>query len=136
MCKKVILCVDDEKIILTSLKTQLKEKLGSEYIYETSENAADAMELIEELNEENKGIIVIVSDWLMPGIKGDEFLIKIHQKYPEIIKVMLTGQADKSSIENAQKHANLYACLNKPWNADILASTIKSGLEKLSHLNT
>ena len=132
MSKKVILCVDDEKIILTSLKTQLKERLGSEYIYEMSENAIEAMELIEELNDDDIGIIVIVSDWLMPGIKGDEFLIKIHEKYPNIVKVMLTGQADIKAIENAKKNANLYACLTKPWGVDVLVNTIKSGIEKLS----
>jgi len=132
MDSNVILCVDDERMILTSLKAQLREKLGSEFIYETSENASEAMELIDELRSENKGIIIIVSDWLMPGIKGDEFLIKIHQKYPDIIKVMLTGQADENAIENAQKNANLHACLSKPWNADVLVNTIKSGIDKLS----
>jgi DNA-binding NtrC family response regulator len=132
MEKNIILCVDDEKMILSSLKAQLKEKFGSEFIYETSENAADALELIDELRKESSGILVIVSDWLMPGIKGDEFLIKIHQKYPDIIKVMLTGQADQHSIENAKKNANLHACISKPWNAQNLADTIKSGLDKLS----
>ncbi|MBI5220009.1 MAG: response regulator [Bacteroidia bacterium] len=132
MNNKVILCVDDEKMILTSLTAQLREKLGNKFLYETSENATEAMELIDELHEENKGIIVIVSDWLMPGIKGDEFLIRIHKKYPDIVKVMLTGQADKAAIENAQKHANLHACLTKPWSAEVLVNTIKSGLEKLA----
>jgi CheY-like chemotaxis protein len=68
MEKNIILCVDDEKMILSSLKAQLKEKFGSEFIYETSENAADALELIDELRKESTGILVIVSDWMMPGI--------------------------------------------------------------------
>jgi len=131
MSKKVILCVDDEKIILISLKAQLREKFGTEYIYETAENATEAMEFIDELSLEDIGIIVIVSDWLMPGIKGDEFLIRVHKKHPNIVKIMLTGQADKDAIENAQKHANLHACISKPWDADALVNAIKSGLAKL-----
>ncbi len=52
MAKPVILCVDDEKIILDSLKAQLKGKFGNVYMYEGAENADDAMEVINELNED------------------------------------------------------------------------------------
>jgi len=126
--KKIILCVDDEKMILNSLKTQLKENFGNSFLYETAENATDALELIDELVDENSLILIIVSDWLMPGIKGDEFLIKVHEKYPQIVKVMLTGQADQKAIERAVIHANLYKCLLKPWNEKELVDTIKNGL--------
>ena len=60
---------------------------------------------------------MVVSDWLMPGIKGDELLIKVHQKYPKIITVMLTGQADVDAVERAVEEADLYCCLYKPWKA-------------------
>ncbi len=83
MAKPVILCVDDEKIILDSLKAQLKEKFGNVYMYEVAENADDAMEVINEHSEDGCEILVVVSDWLMPGIKGDEFLIALHKKHPE-----------------------------------------------------
>ncbi|MCK5877145.1 MAG: response regulator, partial [Candidatus Marithrix sp.] len=87
MAEQVILCVDDEEIILNSLEMQLKEQLGEKYIYEFAESAEDALEIIEELATENIEILVIVSDWSMPGLKGDEFLIKVHEKFPKIIKV-------------------------------------------------
>jgi len=86
MSKNVILCVDDEKIILDSLKTQLKEKFGNDFSYETAENANDAEEVLNELTTEGCNVLIIVSDWLMPGIKGDEFLINIHKKFPGIVK--------------------------------------------------
>jgi len=76
-------------------------------------------------------VIVVVSDWLMPGIKGDELLIKVHQKYPKIVKVMLTGQADAAVLQRAVKEADLYCCLYKPWKTKDLIETIKSGLAKL-----
>ena len=97
MAKPAILCVDDEKMILDSLKTQLKTNFGTRYLYEVAENAADAMEIIDELSEDGMDaiVIVIVSDWLMPGMKGDEFLIRIHEKYPNIVTVLLdTPHAD------------------------------------------
>jgi len=67
-------------------------------LYEVAENADEAWEVIEELVEEECDILIVVSAWLMPGIKGDEFLIALHKKYPNIVKVMLTGQADQDAI--------------------------------------
>jgi DNA-binding NtrC family response regulator len=130
MQKCAILCVDDEKMILNSLKAQLKEKFGNLYSYETAENANEAHEVIDELIQENVNVVVIVSDWLMPGIKGDEFLINVHKKYPEIVKIMLTGQADTFAIERSRKEANLFHCILKPWTETELVNTIISALIK------
>jgi DNA-binding NtrC family response regulator len=124
----VILCVDDEKMILNSLKAQLKEHYGNKFSYETAENVIEAYEVIDELMEEKANLVIIVSDWLMPEIKGDEFLINIHQKHPEIVKIMLTGQADASAIERSKREANLFKCLHKPWTESDLVHTIDSGL--------
>ncbi|NES73189.1 MAG: response regulator [Okeania sp. SIO2D1] len=132
MSKPVILCVDDEVIVLNSLKIALKKEFKDTYLYEVAESADEAMEIIEELHEDAIDILVIVSDWLMPGLRGDEFLIKVHQKFPKIIKIMLTGQADEEAIERAREHANLASCLSKPWNGQELITTIKSELEKSS----
>lgn len=131
MPKSVILCVDDEIVILNSLKIELRNEFGDAYLYEFAESADEALEVIEELMESDCQISLIVSDWLMPGIKGDEFLIRVHQNYPNIIKVMLTGQADKIAIDRAKTGANLYSCLYKPWDGEELVETIKSGLAKL-----
>lgn len=131
MQKPVILCVDDEVVVLNSLKIQLKKEFGDDYLYEVAENADEALEIIEELKEEESDILVIVSDWLMPGLKGDEFLIRVHQKYPKIVKVMLTGQADELAIERVKEQANLHRCLYKPWDGKELVETIKSGLAKI-----
>jgi CheY-like chemotaxis protein len=131
MSKPVILCVDDEEVVLDSLKIQLKNFFADQYLYEVAESADEAMEVIEELNLEDKPVIVIVSDWLMPGIKGDEFLIQVHQKFPKVVKIMLTGQADEAAIARATQYANLHRCLHKPWTGEELIETIKSGLQKL-----
>lgn len=126
--KTVILCVDDEVMVLESLKRELKESFANRFLYEMAENAAEALEIIEELQEDEIEIILIVSDWLMPGMKGDEFLIVVHDKYPKIVTVMLTGQADDEAINRAKQFANLHSCLHKPWNRKELIETIESSL--------
>ncbi len=130
MRKNVILCVDDEKMILNSLKTQLKDRFGTQFSYETAENATDAEELINELIIDEHNVFVVVTDWLMPGIKGDEFLINLHKKFPQIVKIMLTGHAKEAAVINAYKEANLHKCLQKPWTELELIETIKSGIKK------
>ena len=128
MSNSAILCVDDEVVILDSLKEQLKRQFGDRYIYEVAENAEEAWEIIEELQKEKIEIVIIVSDWLMPGVKGDEFLIRVHQSFPNLITVMLTGQADAEAIARAKEQANLHACLYKPWTEQELSQTITSAL--------
>lgn len=130
MSESAILCVDDEVVILDSLKEQLKRKFGDRFIYEVAESADEAWEVIKELQEDEIQVIAIVSDWLMPGIKGDEFLIQIHQQFPKLITVMLTGQADEAAIERAKEQANLHACLYKPWTEQELTQIITSALDQ------
>lgn len=128
MAKFAILCVDDESTILNSLLRQLQDAFDDAYHYEIAENAEEALEVITELYEENTNVLVIVSDWLMPGAKGDEFLINVHQKFPNIIKIMLTGQADTDAVQRAVEQANLHACLAKPWSEQELVNTIQSAI--------
>jgi response regulator RpfG family c-di-GMP phosphodiesterase len=131
MPKLAILCVDDEVVILNSLIRQLQKEFDDTYTYETSETAEEALEILEELQEENTDVLVIVSDWLMPGKKGDEFLIEVHKKFPKVIKIMLTGQADEEAIQRAIKDANLHRFIAKPWDEKDLIDSIKSGLEQM-----
>ncbi|MFB6343322.1 response regulator [Saccharicrinis sp. FJH62] len=134
--KRAILCIDDEPIILESLKEQIEKNFGDNLIYETAENADEANEVLRELSEENIDILVIVSDWLMPGMKGDEFLVQAHQLYPEIVPIMLTGHASKEAIQNAIENANLFSCINKPWHEENLIETIRSAMQKFETKNT
>ena len=129
MNKKAIICVDDEIIILESLREQLEKHFGDQYSYETAESAEEALEIIDDLEDDNIEIAIIVSDWLMPGMKGDKFLLEIDLKYPRVVKVLLTGQADQKSIETLEELADLFALVPKPWNKDELINVINTGLE-------
>ncbi len=132
MNNRAIVCIDDCQIILTSIKSQLKSNFGNKYVYEFANSAEEGIEIIDELMQDGVSILVIVSDQLMPGMKGDEFLIKIHDKYPEIVKILLTGQADREAIERAVNQANLHKLISKPWHENELVNAISSGFEKFN----
>jgi CheY-like chemotaxis protein len=129
--KKLIICIDDEKMVLDSLKSQLKKHFP-DYAFEFAESADEGLEVIQDMVDEGLDILIVVSDWLMPGMKGDEFLINVHKKFPQIVKVLLTGQADSDAIERAKNQANLHKCLAKPWDEKELIDALKSGLAKLN----
>ncbi|MBF0099541.1 MAG: response regulator [Desulfobacterales bacterium] len=131
MFKGTILFVDDEKSVLETLKKQVKNYFGNDYLYEIAESAQEAWDVIDEMIEDGQKICMIVSDWLMPNVKGDEFLINVHQKYPEIFKVILTGQADEESIEHLNITVNLHRYLRKPWDEKDLIEAIQSAIGDL-----
>jgi signal transduction histidine kinase len=115
MNKPVILCVDDEQLLVDALKQQLKLQFESHYQIETAESGSEALEIIEELLEENIEIPLVISDQLMPGMKGDELLKQIHAIIPKTLKILLTGQADADAVGKAVNNANLYRYIAKPW---------------------
>jgi CheY-like chemotaxis protein len=131
MAKSAILCVDDERTILVGLREQIARHFGDRYLYEVAESVEEAWEAIEELYIDGVKVLIIISDWLMPGIKGDEFLIEVHRRFPQIITMMLTGQADRGAIERARQSANLHAYITKPWREETLIAAIEAGLRKL-----
>lgn len=129
--KAVILCVDDEPIVLRSLRGQILQHFGKRYVCEIAESSEEALEIIEELHADGTPILAIVSDWLMPEMKGDEFLIKVHQRFPNIVKILLTGQADPEAIARATEQANLFSYLSKPWEESTLVEVLSAGLASL-----
>nr|WP_275067129.1 response regulator [Leptospira bandrabouensis] len=126
--KNAILFVDDESIILLSMKSQVKQHFGERYKYLTAENANEAWELLQELEGEGKSVSIIISDWSMPGMNGDEFLRKVHKTYPQIEKVIITGFADQKSIEDLNSEIGPISCLKKPWDEEELISTISHAM--------
>ena len=126
MSKQAIMCVDDEAIILIAMKQELKRHFGNRFMLETALNAEDALEMIDDLKAEEVDVIIVISDWLMPGMKGDEFLVRVHERFPRVAAIMVTGQADESAIERALTIAKARACLRKPWRSRDLISTIET----------
>ncbi|MGB3513913.1 MAG: adenylate/guanylate cyclase domain-containing protein [Microcoleaceae cyanobacterium] len=130
MNELAILLVDDEPIVLESLAEELQRNFGQNYSIEAAESAEEALEILEELQVEGIEVAVVISDQLMPGLKGDELLSQIHLQYPDILKIMLTGQAGAEAVGNAVNSANLYRYITKPWDATDLNLTVKEALNK------
>jgi class 3 adenylate cyclase/CheY-like chemotaxis protein len=126
--KPVIVCVDDEVTILTSLKSELRKAFGEEYRVEIAEGGEDALELLEELIEDGDEIPLIISDYIMPDMKGDELLRRVHELSPKTLKVMLTGQATIEAVTNAVKYAKLYRYIGKPWQEEDLRLTVTEAI--------
>ncbi|VEP15018.1 Response regulator receiver [Hyella patelloides LEGE 07179] len=126
MPKPIIICVDDETLVLDSLKIELRKFFNNNCLYEFASSGEEGLEIVTDLEkEEPNSKKVVISDWWMPSMKGDEFLIAVHEKYPEITTIMLTGQASEAAIADVLEKANLHCCIRKPWEYEDLMHTIK-----------
>lgn len=124
---KVIVCIDDEKIILESLKSQLMEKMDGDFIFEFAESAEEGMELIEGIVQDGLEIHAVICDWLMPGMKGDELLTWIHKNHANCIKILLTGHVDNEVVKTLECcNTEEIHCVFKPWSEDELIKLITS----------
>jgi signal transduction histidine kinase len=128
MNQGTILCVDDDATVLRALRSLLSN-LGNDFIIEIAEGGEEALEIAQELKEQETPLAVVISDFIMPGMRGDELLISLHQLYPSAITIMLTGQNDVSGVKRAINEANLYRFLEKPFDNDDLLLTIKSACQ-------
>ncbi len=139
--KHVVLCVDDEKLVLDALKEQLQRRGGGAFRVETAEGGAEALEVLEELTSGGRTVPVVVSDHRMPGMSGADFLARVHRAYPRTLTILLTGQADGDAVGRAVNEAALYRYVGKPWSEDDLALTIREALrrydteQELAHRN-
>jgi response regulator RpfG family c-di-GMP phosphodiesterase len=124
-CSKAILLVDDEAIIVLALSRELRRAFGREYRIETALDAETAFKIMDDLESEGCALVVVVSDWLMPGMKGDEFLVRIHEHNPTIALFMVTGQADETAVNRAVNEAKVVACIRKPWRGPELVELIR-----------
>lgn len=116
-----ILFVDDEKQILSAIKRIF---IGSNYNIFISDNGNDALEILKK-----EEIRLIISDMRMPGMDGYVLLKTVKEKYPSIIRIILSGYADMELIIRSLRHnlAKLY--LFKPWDNKYLLSVIDNIFE-------
>jgi len=125
----VIICVDDERIILTSLKSQLQNNLAENYRIELAESGEEALEIIEELCERGVEVPLVLTDQIMGGMNGDDLFIYVKARFPKTLGIMLTGQASISAVGEAVNKAELFRYIAKPWDVDDLVLTVKSALD-------
>ncbi len=120
-----LLLVDDEAILLLSMRQELRLAFGDSFIYETAFSAEQGLEAIERLASRGIQVAMVVSDWLMPGMRGDEFLKKVHSEHPSIKLAMLSGHAGDEQMDRLREEAGLVACLAKPYGRGRLTSMVR-----------
>ena len=117
-----VLIVDDESIITD----MLKDVLSSEpYRILSAGSAEDALDILA-----HEQIDVLISDERMPGMSGSEFLAFARHKYPETIRMILTGHASLEGAIRAINEGEIYRFFTKPCNVFDLAITIRQALQQ------
>ncbi len=117
-----LLFVDDEENVLHALSRIF---IDENYTILTASSARKALEILE-----REPVHLIVSDHRMPVMSGAELLKIVREKYPETIRIMLTGHADVNSIMGAVKEGAVYKFITKPWNDEDLRLTVSLALQQ------
>ncbi len=119
---KNVLFVDDQKEILDLLKVKLKNQKYNAYYASSGDEALEILNKME--------IHVIVTDLLMPGKNGIALLQEIKEHYPQVVRIVLSGLSQVTSILSAINSGDIYRYITKPWKIDEQAeSIINSALE-------
>lgn len=122
----VVLIVDDEQEILDSLRRTLRSE---PYRVETTTSPLDALDRVE-----RGGIDLLISDIDMPELSGIELVERVRRSRPEVVRLLLTGDASLESALAAINSGEVLRYLTKPWNKDELRSTLREALERLEEL--
>lgn len=131
LCSKIhnisttILLVDDEINNLQLLKRTFHRK----YNVLTAENGLEALKIFEENIDK---ISLIVSDHKMPVMDGTEFLEKVNEIAPDVIKILLTGFADVEILTDAVNKCNLFQYMLKPFEPEELTNIVELGINKFN----
>lgn len=117
-----LLFVDDEGNILSSLK-RLFRPFG--YRIFTAESGAEGLEVMA-----RESVDLVISDMRMPVMTGAQFLEQVRQKWPDTVRILLTGYADISSTIDAINKGQIYRYISKPWEDNDITLTVRQALER------
>jgi DNA-binding NtrC family response regulator len=121
--KASVLIVDDEEMVITSVRAYLQ--LETEFDIHGFTEPEQAVK-----HMESNTVDIAVSDYLMPRMSGIQFLTRAKQLQPEASRVLLTGHADKQSAIQAINDVGLYQYVEKPWENAQLLLIIQNGIER------
>lgn len=116
-----LLFVDDEPNILSALR-RLFRPYG--YKIHTAEGGALGLELLE-----REPVDLVISDMRMPNMDGAKFLEQVRLKWPDTMRILLTGYADVSSTIDAINKGEIFRYISKPWNDDDIVLLVKQALD-------
>ena len=115
-----ILVVDDERAILESIELTL----DTEYRVFTAESGVEGLAILD-----TEDIALVIADQVMPAMSGVEFLEEVLERAPSIVRMMLTGYADLSSLIRGINEGHIYRYITKPWEPEELRMDVKRALE-------
>ncbi|KPF48974.1 chemotaxis protein CheY [beta proteobacterium AAP121] len=119
-----VLCVDDEPNILTALQRVLR---GLPVTVMSASGGEEALALMQRQPAE-----LVISDMRMPGMNGVQLLEQLHQRWPQTVRILLTGHAELQSAVSAVNRGAIFRYLQKPWNEQELLAAVREGLERLA----
>ena len=115
--RPTILIVDDEVLSLETLTRILDE----EFEVRTATNTRDAETILEE-----DWIQVILSDQRMPEETGIEFLARAREKWPDVVRIVISGYTDADDIIEGINRAGIFQYITKPWHPDNLLLVVRN----------
>jgi response regulator RpfG family c-di-GMP phosphodiesterase len=118
---KKVLFVDDDPNILAALQRQLRR----DFQVETAPGPNEALEIL----KDGAGFAVVVADMRMPEMDGVEFLVKVRQQAPDVVRMMLTGNADQATAVEAVNSGRIFRFLNKPCESEVIAEALKASIQ-------
>ncbi|HMK55047.1 MAG TPA: response regulator [Dissulfurispiraceae bacterium] len=117
-----ILIVDDEKSVLEALKRSF---IDDPYEIHSAQSAEEGLRLLSAMKTK-----VVISDEMMPGMSGADFLAKVSSNFPRVIRIMLTGHASLAAAVKAINKGEIYRFFTKPWDDFELRFAVKTAVEK------
>lgn len=118
-----ILLVDDEPSVLNALQRFFRRAGYSGVI--TCTSGREGLELL----ERSGPVELVVSDYRMPEMNGVEFLSAVRARWPDTVRMVLSGYADTSAIIAATNEGNIYKFISKPWDEDFLLQSVEQALK-------
>ena len=113
--RPVVLTVDDDPQVLRAVARDLRGCFGSDYRVLSAGSGAEALEILNRLEERGEEPALLLADQRMPEMTGVEFLRKARMIFPSARRVLLTAYADTEAAISAINEARLDHYLLKPW---------------------
>jgi len=117
-----LLIVDDEPMIYQALRRSLYRESDWKTLYANGAEAAL-------VTLESEHVDVVIADENMPGMNGSKLLGIVRQRWPEVIRMMLTGDARIDVVMNAVNRGEIYRFFTKPCNEAELIVSIRDALQ-------
>ncbi|MEV7615965.1 FAD-dependent oxidoreductase [Streptomyces sp. NPDC089799] len=113
--KPVILAVDDDPQVLRAVRRDLRSAYGDRYRVLGASSAADALKILDSLDERGHDPALFLVDQRMPDVTGVEFLLEAVSRFPDARRVLLTAYAETDAAITAINRVRLDYYLLKPW---------------------